>query len=693
MKKFLVLLTVLSSLLLVSCQNAIGIIEESFTEDKTKNTLSIFVNSTGEGISFNKKARMITPNALYSDDLDFYLWGKNETTKTTLERTQVSFEAYNGSSTTGALDIYLAPGVYELTLVAIKKGTSYNQSTILYSAYAQTDLRYNNNVYFYLSSENLNSNGYAKLALYTVGWQVKDNYSITAGIYEISNENTCICKVTPFNLKDYYYPTASDIPEDPTYNFDCSTIGSGTAIPSGIYNFTVTINDGYRNYYYTDRIQIHGDRTTCGEISLPDIVDKIPEPPTYLIAQYQIPDNSQEQFYNVEFCWDDNSITESNFQLEFLMIDDYLETNYSSYLTTLTDSTESVANKNSAWNKLYTAENTYCSDKPFTVDTNLYDIPSVSQYLGGSLSKNSTYCVYNLLLGKRYFARICAASDAGKSEYVYLDLNNTNNKPFETTANCSSPKKWTSNNKFINLYKVVYELNGGSFINDSTSINVTSLVKKYDFYTQTETGEKLLSPISYEYSSGNFATLKSSSNQFENWKDSISGQIFDSTQNYTSYKNLVLYANYNLPTENIYKLISNNNILLGASENNLCGEAIANSITLNSFNSATVSLANTKYLFLIVKNAYSDDSLNSGNTIYDSIFSSVDFTVSEQGNTAFMKNENSNEETYAPYRYNYSSLNLTDSTKFQVGKTYNVTYNCYANSEHYSTTIIFTITE
>lgn len=611
MKKILFLFTFILSLLLISCSNAAG--EPLYINGNDTKDVTIIVSSQDTQFNFptSKSERSITPGALSGNDMDFYLEGTNKSTGTTIPNTKVEFTAYEGSTDTGSVTLDLTPGIYELTLYVCKKGQTLSSDTMYLRGRTVADLFTENKVYFALSSNSLNATtGEANFYIYTQGWQVTNDMTVTAGIYILDNENSKVSEVQNFNLKNHHYNSPSEVPANITYNYKSENVVIGT----GVYNLIVKINSNGVNYYYSDTVFIEPNRPTYGIVAIPNIVSKIPEGPDYLIARYKEPENATEAFYPVEFCWNDNSVTESNFQLELLCIDSEIFNSKTASIEKVLSTTETTENKKNYWNSIKSEISEKDSNNIIILDEEFYDYEEISKYLEGSLTANSKYCVYNLLAGKSYLARICACSSAGNSEYVYLDLLNSQGKTFETTKNITGLNIWTVSDKAMYAEPFTY------------SAEEKAILEKYALVNEKNV---------FVYSSDS-ATLNTT--------------------------------------------------------------IIENNISLNQYNKFTVSKTTAnKYLIFTLKNIFANKDDNTGMGIKDEVFDSITFSIYEQGSIPFISATATEDKTLTSdidtAHYRYYAIDLTDTEKFQTGKTYNVEYKAKAGTHEISTIVIFDFVE
>lgn len=243
-----------------------------------------------------------------------------------------------------------------------------------------------------------------------------------------------------------------------------------------------------------------------GDVLIQDIIGKRPKAPYEFLAARKVPLPERNQ-YEVKFAWSDTSNVETGFEIEILKVDDkqgatatfpVMPQDDAQWATALgaycvDNTTPVVATCDDDLDDVDTVEiirlNTvtlpqFANSRPSGVST-----PSTSYSRDGTVSMNATHLSFLLPLEHRYVARICAVNDEGKSDWTYLTLPTTvaaakttkiakgtttlpkgqasstvtadTDTPIYTLTN-SADELFASDVATLNLYKIVYNLNGGA---------------------------------------------------------------------------------------------------------------------------------------------------------------------------------------------------------------------------------------
>ncbi|MCR5188802.1 MAG: hypothetical protein K6C97_07680 [Treponema sp.] len=703
MKKILKSLWIIFTALffLSACSNIYSNMDNSQSSSSLKK-LSVSVSSENNIVNFgsSQNARLISPaNFTFSSNLDFYLWGTNllDSSKD-ISRQEITISAQDSNQPClGTFDFSFEKSYYRLYLAAVKSGNEYSSENILLSSSIAIDLRQCSEISFYLSSRTVSGNGELSLALYADNWTPTNEYEIKAGLYTQDDGSTIYESILA------NFPTYTSSPESPSYQFTKSNISSGN------YDFILTFTKDFEGknvtFQYKDTVSILAHQTTSAIIGIPNIISPVPNPASYLIAGYVDSSSSSSDYYDVEFCWDDTSYNEEDFQLQILDISELYSSTYSAYVPTLLDSfssgslIDSVSNSDmdSAWNSIVSALN---SSYVHTYSREYFENTNITT--DGSFTSNSVYAVLKLLYGKRYLARIRAVNSSGASDYTYLDLYNTANRTFAATNDENfSPVSWASDSSGINRYKIEYFFTNGIFYDDVSSENVSSSVSARIFTNQKRSSSySILNPINYTYSGTSTASLKYLYNEvyypWTKWKYNSNYGDDCSSSTYDGCLNLYLYAYYGDQA-----VISESGLVLKTSDIDYANADIvisghastAASIipfqgdtdlsTSVSSNTLTVSKADYKYLNLL---------LNTTNNNY----SSIEFFVSEQGGQG---RQVSNLTTqYGGISYTYGQLDILAEDSdgnaiYQTGKSYYYSVYAVENGTSVSYMIEVKITE
>jgi len=481
--KLAALVAGLATIFLSSCDNGMvdGTIEGMPKDTSREVTLS--VTSDSELINFNTPVygnqRSILPTAYTSNDVAFYLCYKDTTAATfTAAPMEVTFTgdtiaagpggtpAASTSTKKGTVVINLEQANYDLELFAVKKSVAnaagtYGTEALVKAAAclmatAQADLRYGNEVNFFLTSDGLIRTGDVELKLYADGWDPDDfvGYDVKADLYytksttiggqtyaaytKVSSTNVTLVDASTTNT----LKISSKIPKSTdtrAVNYSVSGVVAGT------YLFELTFQKvgSTTKFYWNDDIKILPDTKTVAEVAITPTIDLPPSAPTSFNAGYI--DNLKSEYYQLEFTWNGTTINnESNFKIDLLTVpsavgdtDAINPTNDTEWSTLL-----SKAGGASAENVQY--------------DTNFVGNPAV--YKSGSLGKNSQVAIFKAAYGKRYVARICAVNEVGTSNWTYCDISTGITAGTPTGAIAATGFKSSE----INRYKVTYNLSNGT---------------------------------------------------------------------------------------------------------------------------------------------------------------------------------------------------------------------------------------
>lgn len=493
-------------------------------------------------------ARTIAPAALDgTSGLKFYLGGLNKVTAEKLYATNVTFVSDGGSKTKGKVTVDLEPSNYSFTLVALLDAdataagiTSTTEvSSLLEKAvlvgYANADLRYPKEaakVNFYLSSDGLAGTGSVDFKFYLDEWSESSLNQNIGG----EGDNKANKVITDATIKLTTYRTnvlvtgtdksgvdfSNKYSDAATIDYNSTTLSTLSPLTAGTYNIVVSFTKDGRTYSYSDDVKVLPSQTTSATIGIPDLLVAAPEAPTDFVQTYAEPAANDSDNYYVYFTWTDKSKTEQYFEVQLFDI-------------TGTTIAVNAENKADTW-----TDSTTANTKSYTTD--FYGLKDTSKpsWYAGSLQKNNTFAAFYMPLGKRYLARIRAVSEAGESEWVYAQ--NPTSDPAKITLNVSevtaedvnlSVSKELQGKKFdtniINLYRISYMPNGGSFENGSQ--------KTVFYFTQTSNGTAIMCPDGKTTNASPYATdavisLKQGSIMWTNWKiNQTSGKTYPSVFN------------------------------------------------------------------------------------------------------------------------------------------------------------------
>ena len=581
-----------------------------YEKEDSANYMYISLESNSSIVS----SRTITAPAIdFTDSTQnyvFYIWGKSNSGSLTPR--QVDFDVEDGTSGTIELDFPVTS--YNFTL-AVTEGEAVNTSDgdhiltdAIFVGYANVDLTYTKTVKFYLSAINTSGYGAAYIDFYLDdSWSdsditlLQDNYSVTVGLYTIA-DNTL--------LEDYSAVTIANL--NRTTGVSWGNAYSGT--PAGVYNLIVNMakSDGTKTHSYSDRIIIAANRTIDTSVYIPNIIEKVPATPQNFKAAHAVDakiyhkynsttgvstrldeeDDVNVDDYNVDgygllFTWDDCSNNEDHFKITLANLNKIVAGNVTGTIDDLPAVMTDVK-----WNSLIGRyENS--SDYVTIFDE---EYASERSYIGGSLERNSTAFMVYAPFGNCYLAKIQAVNEAGESAACYVTLGENFTLVDETDTGyvggaSYEGKSFTtgdSTSKVIHLYKIVYNLAGGTYYDGggSSEFSSPSWIIKYKTYgdgsilcpTSTKSQATTLSDSAPAliYTAAGFDSGTNEDNTYrENfektyrislgdrwrrWKvNSIGGSDYDSTgdetsdgftyqkpANYTGYTSLYLFARYDL---------------------------------------------------------------------------------------------------------------------------------------------------
>ena len=536
-------------------------------------SLTLGVTSSSNLVDFSGSSddgRTILPTAQQVGNLFFYLCYKNNTAKATAYSAPVNVavtaDANDATGHTGTVVINLKKADYDFKLYAVPKdgatdAPAYSTEAAVQLAavlvgYANADIRTDDKVDFYLTSEGLTKNGSVSLKLYTDGWDLAnfdgyssaqqitftkkttlDSVTYTVGdIYSGSDKTVDLTGVTSAPTDANYVVTVAP----GTYNFEVKFIGSGTDA---------------KTYTWSDRLIVLPGQATEQTIGIPLVIAKKPEAPTDFKVGYIDPDNDTTQYYTAEFVWDGSAIdNEEKFVLQLMNLpstvtDTYL-TNYNTAITA-TGATQTALQ--SAWDTLESYAGT---DSVKEYSNDFYGDEYV--WINGSLQKNNEMAQFKLMLGSRYVARLCARNDAGDSNWVYATLGD--DIAADPTKEILAANKFTSIS--INRFRVEYDLSGGT-LKDKNDADVGTVYYYCQEFKTTDAGGTTTGGIEIMDASGktdytfhvtnaNSAVtadepkLTLSGSTWTNWllNNANYNEVNVAPANYGGYESLILVANF-----------------------------------------------------------------------------------------------------------------------------------------------------
>lgn len=462
---------------------------------------SEFVEESSVQANMFAPARSIMPDAFKtSDTLSYYLYGKasngeeKEWTSVTVENGKFTLdvEPYNWNLT-------LAVTADAATTIAPPDELTVVKGKAVLIGYAAVDLtRQANSASFTLKPDGLTTSGHVGLKTSLEGpWTIPDSITtVKLGIYNLTNgkevkysdDNTTVVTVTKSAGTTIAFP---------------STFGdSSKDLAPGTYTFKVEFLDAKNECEaeWSDSIVILPGKTNDKPVAVPNVIGAKPAAATDFTASYV--DGTKDitpGFYDVKFEWKGAAcVNERSFEIDLLEV-------------TGTKTVTAIPISDTEW---ATAE----TDSGNKVVTYKSEVISDQLYVEGSLLSNNTSLTMKLPLGKAYVARIRAVNRAGSSDnaYVTVGTGKGTEKVFEGT--------------FINLFRIRYNLQGGTYTPDGETAQTAPIVD----YASKETAYRVPDATN---------TLVKNNISWTKWKKADNTYV-DTTEKYSGPANIDLYACY-----------------------------------------------------------------------------------------------------------------------------------------------------
>lgn len=532
----------MSAVFFIGCSNDVGgtlgnntLLAVLLQQKSNGNITELKLNAISDDHTVSFGSRTILPDALDASEMTFYYWGTdtiNASSNTSINTPTIV--AFNGSGDgfSGTVSVNLSVSAYKLKLAGCLNTdlpASTSVSDVMAKAVvfgvADVDLRYTQEINFYLNPNSIDGTGTVDIRFRTKNAWKNDKYSVTV---RIENKGT---GETVTGTDQAWYAIGDDW-ADPADNVT-GTVNDGLAtttgveykiasIPNGSYNLVVDYYNGTMHSYWSDTLivlagQVSNMHSTKVEfetgvygIELTNDIELPPAPPANLRVGYLDADNRDSQKFLATFEWDDKSMNEQYFLFELL---DVTECNTGT-ITTATNKTGYDDDTQAALASIManypndTATDDLVDKDGATVLVGSWPVLAAhaktvryqfretiyqdfeTLYAAGSLNKNSTSLSLWLDLGHSYVARVTsinrasgsqaadcdATKTAGKtsaSKWIYTNtaaLTTTDPRPVVasiTNAGLSgtsySTAKWSVAPLAVNRYRLEYILNGGSF--------------------------------------------------------------------------------------------------------------------------------------------------------------------------------------------------------------------------------------
>lgn len=451
-------------------------------------------------------ARSIMPDAFTTaDTLSYYLYGKasnGEEKKWTLVtvdagKFSLDVEPYNWNLT-------LAVTADAKTTIADADELATVKGKAVLIGYAAVDLtRHANSASFTLKPDGLTTPGKVKLTTSLEGsWTIPDNIeSVRLGIYNFT-------KGTVVNYSDDSSTVVTATKSAGTIAFPSTFGDSSKDLAPGTYTFKVEFLNAKAECEaeWSDSLVILPGKTNSTAVAVPNVLGTAPAAATAFTASYVAgTEDSTPGFYDVKFEWDGTACTnERYFEI------DLLDVTGSTVAAIPTDET--------TWESAVTdSGNTAVTYGAAVIEDQLYT--------EGSLLANNKWLTMKLELGKAYVARIRAVNRAGSSANTYV------------TVGAGNGTGTVFGGTFINLFRIRYNLQGGTYTPETGSAQTTPIVR----YASTETA--YLVPDTSEAATTNILVKNSLS--WTKWKKADNTYVdTTATPNYSGPANIDLYACY-----------------------------------------------------------------------------------------------------------------------------------------------------
>lgn len=504
---------------LAGCQNSLegdsvsgGGIEGLRTLTVEIKNYSEFVEESSVQANRFASARSIMPDAFTSDDtLHYYLYGKASNGETK-EWTEVTV-------TGGKFTLDVEPYNWNLTLAVTADAATTIEGADKLSdvkgkavliGYAAVDLtRQANIAKFTLKPDGLTTSGHVGLKTSLEGpWTIPDSITtVKLGIYNLTNgkevkysdDNTTVVTVTKSAGTTIAFP---------------STFGdSSKDLAPGTYTFKVEFLNAKNECEaeWSDSIVILPGKTNDKTVAVPDVIGAKPAAATDFTASYdETTVDITPGFYDVKFEWNEDACkNERSFEIDLLDVT-------GSTVDAMPDSDEKWDAAVKAVKGVKGVPETDPDKKVVTT----YDAAVIEDqlYTEGSLLANNTSLTMKLELGKAYVARIRAVNRAGSSDnaYVTVGTGKGTEKVFEGT--------------FINLFRIRYNLQGGTYTPDGETAQTAPIVD----YASKETAYRVPDATN---------TLVKNNISWTKWKKADNTYV-DTTEKYSGPANIDLYACY-----------------------------------------------------------------------------------------------------------------------------------------------------
>ena len=543
MKKLFTVFAALTVVLVMAgCDNLAKPADGVVTGDGVKESMMdvSFTLSDEDGVPLarHSSSRTIMEAAFGLADLKFYIEGKSNNGKT------LAFQELTVNTTDGSFTVLVDADMWEFTVYACKSGETLASSNKLSQSvligYGTADVSHYSNVgkppIVMRSLSVLTRTAAVKISVNTtdggINWFDKSIMTAEAGIYSLKDGS----EINAATFHKVFSNKSSPIADSP-WDYSVTGVSPGTYVFKVKFTTTFGGENSAKTFIWSDTLVVDAGHDIDQSVTIANGFGKKPDAPSDFVAYYTDPDavngEKTEGVYGLAFQWTDNSKNEEFFLIEVADI------------TGVASAT--LASTDANWTGYSLA-----ADKvwKFTEDGWRHERRAT-----GSTYANNTKFVVKAQLGRKYAARICAASPAGNSDWVYVTA------AAAAPTGAALPDLVTETGLFegtattpLNLYRLTYELRGGTYTDSDGNVVGGKYIRYHTtgstaYVTSTETSSG--SGV-FELKDPSFATpkvlgtnLKNGDAKFTNWRTNPNDSSTNITSSaYSGTTNCTLYAAY-----------------------------------------------------------------------------------------------------------------------------------------------------
>lgn len=482
--------------------------------------------SVGVGETINEAgARTINPTTVYDDTSVFQ---KLELTGTSAKGASVNHVFTAEELTAKQAVVSLTYDKWYLTLTAYDGANAASAVPVLKGDYfADLTNTALTNIEFTLTPDGVNQAGSVELTVkfFDPYKSVADKKidKCEAGLYKIDNnqlyavgsDNTKMeTSDSAFVLSDL--SVSSSDPDSTEPNTKCVFTANNLDVEPGRYMFKIWFktSSGRKTGFYSDVVVVAPGRKTVADVTVPDIMDRIPEKPENLKVLL-VEGSEKNGFYKAHIKWTDNSTNEESFVLKV--------TEWSAYTTTSADTPVST--------KVYGAEEDTATDEYYFWGSDFR--------ADGTLGTSTTSCEVNLKLGVLYDFEIAAWNSCGVSEFEGRTACVAEDN---VAATATKPALTGYSTSKVNRYKIDYDLSSGKLEKSATE-SYEGTYTEFKTYAGAEITLQAGKPAAGSADTYPIATRNH--NPFVDWYYKPSTAAAATTiSTYNNWENLSVWASY-----------------------------------------------------------------------------------------------------------------------------------------------------